>query len=215
MDASSICENNKHRTHKRNATAHSASICVLTRFSFVLSCVLFVSFSALKEGFAFVEFENERDAIDAVRGRDGSDFNGQRIRVEHSRPRTGPAGPMGMGGGRGMDARGPPKCFNCGQEGHMARDCKSGDWSNRCYVCKGEASTQHAQHKPTRRLDRRSARTERSDRARSCLCLLFAVCAVCLLGAQVQLVPAARWRRGTRGSRRSGPCCQRWLVWRR
>ena len=75
-----------------------------------------------------VEFESERDAVDAVRGRDGYDFNGQRIRVEHSKPRV-PMGERGMDrmGGPPMrggpnDPRGPPKCFNCGQEGHMARD---------------------------------------------------------------------------------------------
>ncbi|GAB2277444.1 Serine/arginine-rich splicing factor sr30 [Dionaea muscipula] len=35
-------------------------------------------------GFAFVEFEDERDAEDAVRGRDGYDFDGNRLRVEFS-----------------------------------------------------------------------------------------------------------------------------------
>ncbi|GAB2218699.1 hypothetical protein Drorol1_Dr00001926, partial [Drosera rotundifolia] len=33
-------------------------------------------------GFAFVEFEDERDAEDAIRGRDGYDFDGNRLRVE-------------------------------------------------------------------------------------------------------------------------------------
>ncbi|PIO55522.1 hypothetical protein TELCIR_23090, partial [Teladorsagia circumcincta] len=32
--------------------------------------------------FAFVEFDDARDAEDAVRGRDGYDFDGSRIRVE-------------------------------------------------------------------------------------------------------------------------------------
>lgn len=31
--------------------------------------------------FAFVEFEDSRDAADAVRGRDGYDFEGSRLRV--------------------------------------------------------------------------------------------------------------------------------------
>ncbi|GJZ83979.1 serine/arginine-rich splicing factor SR34-like protein isoform X2 [Tanacetum coccineum] len=33
-------------------------------------------------GFAFVEFEDARDADDAIRGRDGYDFDGHRLRVE-------------------------------------------------------------------------------------------------------------------------------------
>lgn len=33
-------------------------------------------------GFAFVEFEDPRDADDAIRGRDGYDFDGHRLRVE-------------------------------------------------------------------------------------------------------------------------------------
>ncbi|GFY94892.1 similar to SERINE-ARGININE PROTEIN 30 [Actinidia rufa] len=33
-------------------------------------------------GYAFVEFEDYRDAEDAIRGRDGYDFDGHRLRVE-------------------------------------------------------------------------------------------------------------------------------------
>ncbi|CAI0434323.1 unnamed protein product [Linum tenue] len=33
-------------------------------------------------GYAFVEFEDPRDAEDAIRGRDGYDFDGHRLRVE-------------------------------------------------------------------------------------------------------------------------------------
>ncbi|MFS7940655.1 putative RNA recognition motif domain, nucleotide-binding alpha-beta plait domain superfamily [Helianthus anomalus] len=33
-------------------------------------------------GYAFVEFEEARDAEDAIRGRDGYDFDGHRLRVE-------------------------------------------------------------------------------------------------------------------------------------
>ncbi|EYC32427.1 hypothetical protein Y032_0003g1569 [Ancylostoma ceylanicum] len=48
--------------------------------------------------YAFVEFEDYRDAEDAVRGRDGYDFDGCRIRVEFTRG-VGPRGP----GGRPMN----------------------------------------------------------------------------------------------------------------
>ncbi|CAI5444572.1 unnamed protein product [Caenorhabditis angaria] len=44
--------------------------------------------------FAFIEFEDNRDADDAVRGRDGYDFDGHRLRVEFTRG-VGPRGPGG------------------------------------------------------------------------------------------------------------------------
>ncbi|PAV76291.1 hypothetical protein WR25_16951 isoform B [Diploscapter pachys] len=61
--------------------------------------------------YAFIEFDDSRDAEDAVRGRDGYDYDGRRLRVEFTKS----AGPRGGGGrfdrdsrgGRGDPGRGP------------------------------------------------------------------------------------------------------------
>ncbi|KAH3888819.1 serine/arginine-rich splicing factor 7-like isoform X2 [Dreissena polymorpha] len=80
-------------------------------------------------GFAFVEFEDPRDADDAVRGLDGTSINGSRVRVEHStgkvRPkpwlRGGRSGPRGGGGRRPFHPE--DRCYECGETGHYAYDC--------------------------------------------------------------------------------------------
>ncbi|XP_072516258.1 uncharacterized protein [Salminus brasiliensis] len=72
-------------------------------------------------GFAFVEFEDPRDAEDAVRGLDGKVICGTRVRVELS---------TGMPRRSRYDR--PPtrrpfdpndRCYECGEKGHYAYDC--------------------------------------------------------------------------------------------
>jgi len=57
--------------------------------------------------FAFVEFDDPRDAEDAVQARDGYDYDGYRLRVEFPRG-TGPSGYRGRNGAPSSRGRGPP-----------------------------------------------------------------------------------------------------------
>ncbi|XP_055829231.1 serine/arginine-rich-splicing factor SR34-like [Solanum dulcamara] len=68
-------------------------------------------------GYAFVEFEEARDAEDAIRGRDGYDFDGHRLRVELAHGGRGNSssndrynsGNSGHNGGRNNHKFGAPK----------------------------------------------------------------------------------------------------------
>jgi len=98
-------------------------------------------------GFAFVEFEDPRDASDAVRGLDGRTVCNRRVSVElkHGRGGVRRSGGLSSGssGRSGRDAgavsssrnrdrsdrRDPwganDKCYDCGEYGHYSYDCRN------------------------------------------------------------------------------------------
>ncbi len=65
-----------------------------------------------------MEFDDERDAEDAVHGLDGIELDGARIIVEHSHGGGGRRGGGSGGGGGGGDRGGSDECFSCGGRGH-------------------------------------------------------------------------------------------------
>ena len=82
------------------------------------------------KGTGFVDFTKREHAAKALNAMQGIELNGRALKVKFKEDRGD-----GQGNGGGSRA-----CFNCGQEGHISRDCPSkdsskGGGSRACFSC--------------------------------------------------------------------------------
>ncbi|XP_039294417.1 serine/arginine-rich splicing factor 7-like [Nilaparvata lugens] len=113
-------------------------------------------------GFAFVEFEDKRDAQDAAHKSDGKVIRGHRVRVERARvmPRSRISGYPSL--------ISSDRCFNCDKRGHYARNCPRGPQLRRAsYEERGRRRSSRDRRSRSRSSRERRSRSPRERRSRS------------------------------------------------
>eukprot|EP00347_Sterkiella_histriomuscorum_P016312 403353670 len=107
--------------------------------------------------YAFIEFDNERDAEEAVDELQGKDMGGLKINIEWSKKSGRFNAKDSKRPQRSERSRDDLKCYNCNKTGHFARDCRA----------RRRSRSRSGDRRRGGRDDRRDRDRRRSSRSRS------------------------------------------------